>query len=299
MKSGNSRVVGIAAAMVLALVGGFLLWQNSGDSESEATEPPAELVPVLVSVVDIPRGESAQDLVSGAGTYLRTDQIPADQVRPGALGSLDEVDELAVIRSVTARTIPSGVQVTAGDFVVPGQQESSALPNVDPNLFEMTVALEPQRVVGGTVRVGQYVAIVGSFDPDATGPRQTVTIAENVLVTNVQTEQLLSEAQMSNDPLTPSLAPSSRLYVTFGVTIEYVEKLAYAAEYGRIWLVRQGDDATTEGSETRERSDLVGGVTSDPDATGADGSDTAADSSDTEEVLFGDDAASDDENGGS
>ena len=109
-----------------------------------------ELVDVLVSAIDIPRGESAQDIAEKASSYLRTEQVPADQVRAGALTSIDDLNDLAVDRHVTGRLIPAGVQLATSDFVIPGEQESSALPNVDSNLFEMTIALEPQRVVGGS-----------------------------------------------------------------------------------------------------------------------------------------------------
>ena len=42
MKSTNSRLMGVAAATILALLGGYLLYQNSGDSESEAAEQPRQ-----------------------------------------------------------------------------------------------------------------------------------------------------------------------------------------------------------------------------------------------------------------
>jgi pilus assembly protein CpaB len=257
MKSANTRVLGIAAAAILALVGGALLWQNSGSSESEATEAPVELVDVLVASKDITRDTSAASLVANAYVFVETRQVRADQLQPGAVTTIDELTAVADAGNVTVRSVPAGTQLTASDFVVPGAQTVSALPNVDPGLFEFTFALDPQRVVGGTVRVGQYVAVVGSFDPADGEPGQTVTVADHVLVTNVQTEQVLSEAQLSNDALAPSLAPTSRLFVTVGVQVDDLERLAYAVEFGRVWLARQGEQAVTDGSEIRQRDNVV------------------------------------------
>jgi pilus assembly protein CpaB len=258
MKSTNSRLMGVAAATILALLGGYLLYQNSGDSESEAAERPVELVDVLVAVQDIERGQPASSLAENAYAYVLSREVPADQVNPGALTSVADLDVLSSDGSVTSGAIEAGLQLTASNFVVPGSQTASPLPDVDPTLFEFTIAIEPQRAVGGTVRVGQYVAVVGSFDPGEGGQaRETVVVADQVLVTNVQTEQLLSDDQLDIDPLAPSLAPSSRLLVTLGVNVDQLEKLAYTAEYARIWLARQGIEATVFGSEIRDRAGVV------------------------------------------
>ncbi len=280
MKSSNRSMLGVIAAVLLALVGGLLLWQNSGGEESEAqVEPPVEERQVLVAARDIEAGEAASTLSDNAYAFVRLDSVPVDQVNAGALTSVDDLKDLALGRNVTARRIPTGVALTLADFVVPGQQETSALPDVDDNLFEITTALEPKRALGGNLRAGMTVAVVGSFDAQGESPGETVVILESVQITNVQAERLFSEEQLARDPLAPSLAPTSRLFVTFGVPVEDLERLTYGIEFGRIWIARQGSEASIAASEVRSREGVVvslatgeGGVRSpsaestDPDA---------------------------------
>ncbi|MGI9622733.1 MAG: hypothetical protein ACR2PK_07850 [Acidimicrobiales bacterium] len=252
MKSKNRSMLGVTAAVLLALVGGLLLWQNSDSGESEAVEPAVEETQVVVAKRDIQAGESASEMSDNAFAFVELVSVPLDEVKFGALTSVTNLSDLAIGRNVVVASIPSGAQLTTADFVVAGQQELSALPDVDPNLFELTVALEPQRALGGNLRPGMNVAIVGSFDtgPDVVNREPTtVVVTESTLVTDIKTEQLFSQEQLSNDPLAPSLAPTSRLFVTFGVTVEDLEKITYAVEFGRVWLSRQHDDATVEGSE--------------------------------------------------
>lgn len=253
----NRSMIGVAAAVLLALVGGLLLWQSSGDGSSEAVEAPVETVQVLVTARDINAGEAASTLSENAFAFVRLEAIPADQALADALTSVDDLAELALGRNVVARPLTNGVQLSLSDFVVPGTQETSALPDVDENLFEVTVALEPQRALGGKVAVGQNVAVVGSFDPGDDSPEETVVILESVLVTNVQTEQLFTEQQLDADPLGASLAPTSRMFITFGVEVTDLEKLTYATEFGRIWLARQLDAATIDGSEVQTRDSVA------------------------------------------
>lgn len=248
-------MLGVIAAVVLALVGGLLLWQNSDDSpDSEAVEEPVVTTDVLIARRDIPAGESASTMSDNAYAFVEVASVPEDEVEFGALVSTDNLEDLALARNVTSSEIVQGAQITIDDFVVPGQQDLSALPDVDEDLFEITIAFEPQRVLGGNLRPGMKVALIASFDegPEVAGfANNTVTVAESVLVTNVQTEQLFTTEQLSNDPLAPSLAATSRLFVTFGVKIEDAERITFAQEFGRIWLARQHDDATIDGSELR------------------------------------------------
>ena len=145
----NRSMLGVIAAVLLALVGGLLLWQNSDDPESEAVEQPVEETQVVVAKRDINAGESASAISDNAFAFVELVSVPLDQVELGALTSVDDLADLAIGRNVLAATVPQGAQVSVDDFVVPGQQDLSALPDVDPNLFEVTVALESQRALGG------------------------------------------------------------------------------------------------------------------------------------------------------
>jgi pilus assembly protein CpaB len=261
MKSKNRSMLGVTAAVLLALVGGLLLWQNSDSSESGAVEEPVVEVQVLIARRDIPAGEPASTMADNAYAFVELVPIPEDQVEPGALESTDNLDELALARNVTSHLVTNGAQLTVEDFIVPGQQELSALPDIEDDLFEITVAMEPQRAFGGNLRAGNTVAILGSFEAEGARPGQTVVILESVLITNVQSEQLFSQEQLSSDPLAPSLAPTSRLFVTFGIPVDDLERLTYGIEFGRIWIAHQRSEATIDGSKVRDRESVVRSLT--------------------------------------
>ena len=258
MKNINRSTIGVIAAVVLALLGGLLLWQSSGTDDSEATQAPAEAVQVLVAARDIDRGTSASEMAENAFAFVRVAEVPADQVLPTALRSVDELADLGLGRNVAVSAIPLDAQITTDSFIVPGTQQRSAI-DVAANLFQVTVQLEPQRALGGGDNLvpGQTVAVIGSFDPQGEEPGQTVVILDEVEVTNVEQNALLTAEQQARDPLAPTLASSSPVIVTLGVEIEDLERLTYAIEFGRIWLADQGTEAVVEGSEVRDRENVV------------------------------------------
>jgi len=258
MKKMHRSKIGVIAAIVLALVGGLLLWQSSGTEETEATQAPAEPVQVLVAARDIDRGTSAAEMAENAFAFVRVAEVPADQVLPGALRSVEDLADLGLGRNVAVTSIPVDAQFTAASFIVPGTQQRAAI-EVAANLFQVTVQLEPQRALGGGDNIvpGQTVAVIGSFDPHGEEPGQTVVILDEVEVTNVQQNELLTLEQQARDPLAPTLASSSPVVVTLGVEIEDLERLAYAIEFGRIWLADQGSEAVIDGSEVRDRNSVV------------------------------------------
>lgn len=277
MKTKNRSMIGVVAAVLLVLVGGLLLWRNSDSAETEAAEAPVEQVDVLVAAIDIPRGVSATEMFDNVFTYARITQIPADQFRPTMITDPSQIEELGLSRYSTAGLIPVGTQLTIDMFAIPGETQYSPLEDIDENLFEVTIAIDPQRALGGFVFPGDYVAVVGSFEPGDGEPGQTVVVLERVLVTDVRAGQPLTQASISDDPFAQGYVPSGSRYITFGVEVEQLERLTWAAEFGRLWLARQGDVATVDESQVRDRDDVV--LTLDELDEGREDSDEDADES--------------------
>ena len=76
----NRSMLGVIAAVQLALVGGLLLWQNSDSSESEAqVEEEVEQTEVLVAKRDIPAGESASSMSDNAFAFVEVALVDIDQ----------------------------------------------------------------------------------------------------------------------------------------------------------------------------------------------------------------------------
>lgn len=255
MKS-NKSMIGVIAAVVLALLGGLLLWQNSGSSESDATENPAATIEVVTAALEIGAGESAAELSENDYAYVALAQVPADQVPAGALTSLTDLEALALGRNVVNRTVPVNSILTLNDFTVPGTQVVTGI-EAPANTFEMTMAMDPQRALGGQVLPGNEIAVLASFQPEEEAPGETVLIIERALVTDVRTESLLTPEQQAADPLNATLATTARVHVTVALEVQDLEKLTYAVEFGEVWLVRQGDAATVDDSFIRNRENAV------------------------------------------
>ena len=82
----NRRMIGLAAAVLLAPVGGVLLWQSSDEGESGAAgQADVDTVQVLVAKRDIGAGESASRMADNAFAFVQLEAIPADMARPDAL----------------------------------------------------------------------------------------------------------------------------------------------------------------------------------------------------------------------
>lgn len=279
MKQKNRSMIGVLAAVILVAVGGYLLWQNSDEPVTEAQEAPVEKVDVLVAATDIKRGVSASDMATNLFAYARVAQLPAEDVRPNMITSQNDLAELGLRGNFTGIFIPANTPLTVEQFAVPGTLDTSALDDVPENLFQVTLAIAPERALGGRLFAGDHVAVLGSFDSGDGSPAQTVVVLDRVLVTDVSAEQPITQAQINSDPFAQGVVPTSRRFVTFGVPVDQLERLTWAAEYGRIWLAYQGDEAVVDDSAVRERSDVV--VTLSDLAAQAEEAEQQADDADT------------------
>ncbi|MEY4605466.1 MAG: Flp pilus assembly protein CpaB [Actinomycetota bacterium] len=261
------KLVGILVALVLALVGTVSLVGYVEKAKNDAIEDDAQ-VKVLVVQRDIPAGAT---LAIIGNAVLATD-VPKRLVSPDALTSLDNVDP----------TLVAGVDLKAGEQLL-----ASRLVNADDlvrvevpeGLQEITLALDPERAVGGALAPGELVGILLSFDsedPEAAGvttttdgtegieadaiprlPKTTYLTLNQILVTAVQYS--FTDTQRTAQPpttdengeiipgTTVATAPASVLLVTLAVTTPQAEQITFAAEFGLIWLTRQNADTDLTG----------------------------------------------------
>ena len=251
----------MVAAILLAAVGTWVLVTYVDKADERAIED-QEVVEVLVVDSPIPQGTS----VAEAADSLSKKLIPAAVVVPGALDSLQPLAGL-----VTAVDLLPGEQIVAARFV--DAEELQALARsveVPPGLFEVTVAVTPERSVGGTLAPGDLVAVISSFDPftlDAIEPEnaedlnsflnnddQTETITlktpnttaisvHKALVTRVQVAQARAEGTAES---TADVAPQGSLLVSLAVAAPDLEQIIFTAEYGSMWLAREHEDTVED-----------------------------------------------------
>lgn len=263
----SRKIGGIALAVVLAIVGTVALvaYVNKAKDDAVADVQP---VSILVFTEAIPQGASMAQIEEA----VELTDVPKDLVSDNALVSLASVDPTLV----AGVAFEKGEQLRSTRLVDP---ESLIRVDVPEGLQEITLALDPERAVGGVLQPGQLVGVIISFDPfdintsgvpEETGAEPTETTVEaptktpntthltlqQVLVTSVQISANDSERriEVATDDSVDSAtrdeavneAPGDRLLVTLAVSSSQAEQLVFAAEFGYIWLTRQNDDTDSE-----------------------------------------------------
>lgn len=259
----NRKIIGIIAAVLLATVGTFALvsYVQSAKDDAVAGEQQVEAYVVRDAVGRGATLDQVRDAVE------RT-EVPA-KVRPDdAVTDLDDLDDELV----------AAVDLAPGELLLSSRlirQEDLTRAQVPEGLQELTVALEPQRAVGGSIRPGDTVGIVMSFEPfdlpnDGQGgdqaeqtPNMTHLTFHKILVTSVQFDQNEADEPAGGeddegDDETVDRAPSNQLLVTVALSSPQVEQVVFAAEFGHIWLTAENAQATEDGTRIVTLGEVYG-----------------------------------------
>lgn len=232
------RIGGLLAALVLATIGTVALvgYVQSAKDKAVAGE---KLVDVLVVSKPIAKGTP----VGAIEGMVKTVQVPAKVQAEGSVTTLASLKSL-----VAGVNLVPGEQLVSSRFVT--AQVAAQQVDVPPGALQVTISLEPQRAVGGQVRVGDTVGVVASFSQREGNTAETHLILHKVLVTSVQVEQKppSDNAKKSVDDRTPTLAPTGNLMVTLALDAASVERVVFAAEHGKVWLTAEPNDANEAGT---------------------------------------------------
>ncbi|PKQ30510.1 MAG: hypothetical protein CVT62_13380 [Actinobacteria bacterium HGW-Actinobacteria-2] len=201
------RLIAAIAAVILAGIGAVLLFNYvaTADSRAMAGQQPVD---VLVVTQPVKAGVLASELVGS----VEKRQIPQVAVVPGALTSLDQVAGMS-----TTTSLQPGEQVISARFAEPGTAPDGTV-TIPADMQEVTISLEPQRMIGGTLTAGSRVAIYLTYD----GKIQQMM--QNVLVVS-STEGMVTLA----------LKPSD------------VQRVVLSLQSGQVWLAKEAKNqsATT------------------------------------------------------
>lgn len=228
-------------ALVLAALGTAVIVAYVQGADERAAEN-EELVSVLRVQDDIPEGTPVEDF----GDRVAAENVPARLRADGAVASLQGLSG-----RVAGVDLLPGEQVVAGRLVAPG--DLAAL-NVPPDHHQVTISLEATRVVGGQVRAGDRVAVVGTIGaPDQDGIA-THMMMHKVQVVNVRT---VGDGTRVISPVSgPS--PVGTLHVTLALLAPDVERVVHMAEAGSIWLSLEPDAATDAGTRIVTSGNVLG-----------------------------------------
>jgi pilus assembly protein CpaB len=269
------RIVGIVAALILAIIGTVALvgYVQSAKDKAVAAEST-----VGVYVVDklVPKGAEAETIKSS----VSLEQVPARLEQPGALRNLNDVGA-----NVAATDLQPGDQLVKARLVA----QDEVATEVKDKVQIATPVLGPERAVGGALKKGDLVGVYLSFDnftyesggrtPDTSGvtdpaaaasagtdgtgassdgtkqlPNLTHLEFQHVLVTNVQTTDapVVTESSNNNDKDSAQQIPvqvtGSQYIVTLALSPEQSERFVFAAEYGHVWLSNDPATVSDDGS---------------------------------------------------
>jgi pilus assembly protein CpaB len=242
----KKRLLGVLAAVVLAALGTLVLVAYVQGAENRALAG-EQTVDVLVVAQAIERSTKAEEI----GPFVTTERVP---LKVRAEGSVESLDELS--GQVAAVDLLPGEQIVAARFQSPAKLAEESQVEVPDGLQEITIALEPQRAVGGQIAPGDTVGIFASFSPDVL-PYNTKLILHKLLLTNIQMEQLPpSPSEEDAASSAPELAPTGNLLMTLAVDVTQAERIVFAAEHGTIWLSAEPESANEGGSQLRNPENI-------------------------------------------
>jgi pilus assembly protein CpaB len=236
-------VVGLIAAIGLAALGtiAIVAYVNGAEDRAMAGE---KVVRVLVVQDDIPAGTPAEDLGDRVALEEVTEKVRAD----GAVSTVTTIGG----RVAGANLVP-GEQLVEQRFIAPtAYRARGAAVDIPPGLLSTTIAVDPERAVGGVLTPGSLVAITASFEDGVTGIEQSHVTLRKVLVTNIQIDPDGSAGGAEDEDDTddsdsstiePGDAPTSQFLVTVALDAPSSERLVFAAEHGAVWLSLEPSDA--------------------------------------------------------
>ncbi len=241
----NKKLVGVIAAVVMAIVGTGVLVLFVQGAEDRALEG-EELVRVLTATGPIPAGTPAAQLEG----LVEEEDVPAKIAPEGVISDLVSVSGLVTaIEIVPGEVLLSNRFVEAGNVVNrPGSVE------VPEGLLEVTIAMSQEQFIGGVPVPGNTVALIAlgdrsdfvnaTADPLAAQPVDPATgqpaidaelkvskiIIQQALVTNVQGNPLPVQAATTPDATTRVAPAEGSLLVTLAVEGPDAERLIYVRD---------------------------------------------------------------------
>lgn len=249
----KSRLVAGTAAVALAIVGALLIifYAQGADQRAIATTQPVD---VLVVKTAIPAGTPVKDMVAS----LALEKLPAAGVSDTALSNLDNK-----AGTVSAVDLVPGEQLLAERLVAPADVKAQGAVEVPAGLQEVSFEVEPKRVVGGRINVGDHVGIALNFENGAYKAKAddatTQLTLRKVLVTAVQrapqpasTEKPAEGESDSQD----TILQQGSLTLTVAVTDVEASKIIFTSINGTLWLTKEPLDAQDNGPRV-ERKEVV------------------------------------------
>lgn len=220
------RLLAALTALVLAVLGAVLIngYVQSADARALAG---IRTLDVLVVVKPV----AANTPVDQLAADVQPKAIPATAIATGALTSLDGMKG-----TVTAVDLAVGEQLLKSRLVSPSAVQKTGVVAVPKGMQEVTIQLDPDKIVGGKIHPGEKVAVYFTLGGGSGSKAQspiTKLVFQEVLVTDVQ------GAPAAGTGKDGQAAPSGSELVTLARPAADVQRIIYTAQNGTIWLASE------------------------------------------------------------
>lgn len=240
----KTRLLGGLVALLLAIVGSVLMFNYAQAADTRAQQG---LEPVEVLVVE--KAIKAGTPVSQLSESLKITTLPRTAVPAEAVKSLSDH-----AGKVTAVDLQPGEQLLEARLVDPNVLATPGTVPTPAGMEEISLLLEPQRVIGGRLAAGDTVAVYISYKLDEKASIDapvnnelkgfkefTQKAFHRVLVTSVQ--QAPPEATKDSSTSSGPALPSGSVYVTLAREDADVSEIVFGAEFGKVWLSKENADS--------------------------------------------------------
>jgi pilus assembly protein CpaB len=237
------RLIAALAALLLAVAGAVVLLAYVRDADARALAG-TETVEVLVVQEPVPAGTRIEDL----GDSVAPELLPRKAVADGGVADL-----AALTGRVTTVDLQPGEQLLDSRFASPDDLAAPGAVAVPDGASEISVLLEPQRVVGGRLAAGDTVGVYISLEDLSS----THVVLHGVLVTQVQgTSVPASDGETTDTASSGGAAPSASVMVTLAMRAEQAEAVVFGMEHGTVWFSLEPEGADTSGTEVITRGNV-------------------------------------------
>lgn len=249
----KTRIIGAILALVLAVVGAFVLVTYVRGADARAAEG-AELTDVYIVEAEVPQGTAGD----GIEEFVRLDQIPERNLNEDRVTDLADLEGLVALADI----LP-GEQLLTSRFAEPAVLAAQGEVPVPAGMQEVTIPLAVHRVVGGEVTPGSTVGVVYSTNTNGTSRESGIAVTQfmfhRMLVTRVTPGTTVAVGDGAS-----SSTEVSTIMVTLAATTPDVERLVYAAEQqedgaGGMWLTLEPETADQSGTAPRSGENIFGG----------------------------------------
>jgi pilus assembly protein CpaB len=242
------RLLAAFAALVLLVAGTLVLLAYVRGADARALAG-TRTVEVLVVDQPVPAGMTGDEMAA----FVTTETMPAMAALEGRVTDLSDL-----AGRVATVDLQVGEQLLDSRFVRPDDLQALGTVTVPDGLQEISVLLEPQRVVGARLSAGDTVGVyLSQVLPDGTG--QTSAVLHQVLVTQVQGAPAPVDPTADGETVTAA-TPAESLIVTLAVTAKDAETVVFGMEHGTLWLSLETDGDESGGTRVIDPNTIYMGV---------------------------------------